>query len=63
MVESTAIITGRQSLWLEKTRRSPNIAATDTKTKEKKLLTFKKKKKPQVTRDLKQESFTSTANT
>lgn len=43
MVESTAIITGRQSLWLEKTRRSPNIAATDTKTKEKKLLTFKKK--------------------
>jgi len=58
-MESTAIIAGWQSLWLQQMKTNPNAAAIDAEMKEKKLLTFRR---PQVGRDLQQDALTSTAN-
>ena len=52
-MESTVITAGWRSPRLQKARISPNAAAVDTETKEKKLLTLKR---PQVGRDLQQDT-------
>jgi len=58
-MESTAVAAGWQSLQLQQARINPSAAAIDTKTKEKKLLTFRR---PHIDRDLQQDILTSTAN-
>ena len=59
-MESTAIVAGQHNPRLQQMSTSTNAAATDTKTKEEKLLTFGR---PQVDRNLQQDTFASTANT
>jgi len=56
VIESTAIVAGQHNPRLQQMRTSTNAAATDTKTKEEKLLTFGR---PQVGRDLQQNALTS----
>ena len=58
-MESTAIIAGYQSPRQQQVRISPNAAAVYTETKEKKLLTLRR---PQVGRDLQQDTLASTTN-
>lgn len=55
----TAIIVGWQSLWLEQMRTSPHATDIDTETKEQSSLNFGR---PQVGRDLQQDTLASTAN-
>jgi len=55
-MESTAIIVEWHNPRPQQTRTSPNAAAADTETKKLKLLTFGR---PQVHRDLPQDTLTS----
>jgi len=58
-MENTAITAGQQSSRLQQARINPSAAAIETKTKEKKLLTFRR---PHIDRNLQQDILTSTAN-
>ena len=57
-MENTGIIVKWHNPRLQHTRTSPNTAATNAKTKEETLLTFRR---PQVHRDLEQNALISTA--
>lgn len=59
MMESTAIIAGWQNLCMQQMRTSPSAALMDTETKEEDLLTLRR---PQVVKDLQQDTLVSTAN-